>query len=332
MEGRAHLESCLERFAALGGMPGFRVHNYRWSATFGECEHEARVVFGIMTHGDEVGPLEGALAVMESLAAGRSRFGGQVTFFVGNPEAGLEDRRFLEYDLNRVFAFDPTNTPDSHEHRRAAELRPILEEATFFLDFHQTILHTSRAFYIFPWHPVVHAWARALRVAEALVTRAPGQAFLGNQRCADEFVNLSGGTAFTVEMSQKGFDRATAAASERCMSRALALIDQIAAGETTVEQAAADRPELDCFARVHAEPWRDASVNLRPGLVNFQAIQAGERLDDGAGAPLIAPCDGLLLFPKYVRRDADGAPIGPLPGEIYSLLGHMPEHPAKVWG
>lgn len=328
MSARELLEQRLARFDALATR---RPYAYERAAAFGAEEHGARVVFGIMTHGDEVGPLEGALAVMEALASGRLRFGGRVTFLVGNPEAGLADRRFLDFDLNRVFVFDGP-ARDSHEHRRAAEMRPVLEDATFFLDFHQTILHTSRAFYIFPWQPVVYDWARALRVADALVTRAPGQAFSGDQRCADEYVNLLGGTAFTVELSQKGFDRATAEASERCMVRALALIDAMAAGQTTLAAAAADRPELDCFARVHAERWSNPAINLRPGLVNFQDVAEGEELSDGAGAPLRAPCAGQLLFPKYVRRDAAGAPIGPLPGEIYSLLAPMPKHPREVWG
>ncbi|MFO0006033.1 MAG: succinylglutamate desuccinylase/aspartoacylase family protein, partial [bacterium] len=90
----------------------------------------------MMIHGDEVGSLPAGLDLARALRSGARRFGGRVSLIVGNPEAGLVDRRFLQADLNRVFLDLPPEHPafGTHEHRRAAALAPVLDAADLFLD------------------------------------------------------------------------------------------------------------------------------------------------------------------------------------------------------
>ncbi len=133
-------------------------------------EHATHLVFGSLVHGDEVGSLPAVVRVIEALRSGALKFGGRVTFFLGNPEAGLAGVRFLESDLNRVFV---DSAADDHEGRRARQLRPILDDADVFIDLHQTIEETKHAFYIFPFGVEGWQWARAIAATPLWVTRSP---------------------------------------------------------------------------------------------------------------------------------------------------------------
>lgn len=322
---RDRLSALLEAFDAL--RPADTPFDYPRSATFGLGEHDTHLVFGAMVHGDEVGSLPAVVAVMRALHADPTLCRGKVTFFVGNPEAGLADTRFLESDLNRVFTDDP---PDTHEGRRATEIRPILDAADVFIDLHQTILDTRQAFYIAPFQVQGWHWARALRAAEVWVTRHPGASFSSGTCCADEYVRLRGKPAITIELSRKGFVEDAAAKAGAAIRDALALSDAVAAGETTLAEAAARQEDVVCYETVHREPFHPDTLALREGLVNFQPVTEGEVLTAEGSPVRTAPCDGMVLFPKFPPV-VDGAYKRPLPKEIFRVIAPLAEHPTVAY-
>jgi succinylglutamate desuccinylase len=281
-----------------------------------------------MIHGDEVGSLPAAVRLVEGLSSGQLPYGGKATVFIGNPEAGLEDRRFLEADLNRVFLAD---TGESHEAVRAREIMPILDRADLFIDFHQTILSTERPFYIFPWQPIGWRWARTLRSAEVWVTGDPGQAFSAGTRCADEYVRMLGKPGLTLELSKKGFDAEAERRAWQSMVDALRTVDSLFTGRTTLHESAMAKPELTFYHTVHREAFSSAELELRPGLTNFTSVQAGELLSSRESEDLAAPMGGHLLFPKYPPRE-HGRAVAPVPKEIYRVIRPVDEHPLVLWG
>ena len=133
-----------------------------------------------MVHGNEVGSLPAAVRLVETLKGQDLRFGGRVTVFIGNPEAGLEDRRFLEADLNRVFL---DGVASSHEANRAREIMPILDTADLFIDFHQTILATEQPYIC---SLATRRLAMGPRIAERRCLGDPGprpSVFCGDTMC-----------------------------------------------------------------------------------------------------------------------------------------------------
>lgn len=64
---------------------------------------------------------------------------GKVTFIYANLEAQRQNKRFVEYNLNRCF-FDeqPEDMKDTLEGRTAREIMPYLEEADILLDIHSS--------------------------------------------------------------------------------------------------------------------------------------------------------------------------------------------------
>jgi len=93
-----------------------------------------------LIHGNE---LCGAWVLKELLAAGARPARGKLTLIFGNLDAfDRFDRkhhdasRFIDVDLNRVWSPHRLDRPDSAETRRAAALRPWVEQADRLLDIH----------------------------------------------------------------------------------------------------------------------------------------------------------------------------------------------------
>lgn len=318
MDTLSRLKQHLDTFQRLAASP----HRCPWVHTHDGGAHDTVVVFQAITHGDEVGPLPALLDVMEALSSGAARFGGRAHFVLGNPEAALLGRRFVEQDLNRVFV-DPEAAlggPGAHEVQRAQALMPVLDEAALFIDFHQTTAPSARPFYSYPWRPDWAAWTRAIGGATAWTTRAAGQVFVPGMRCTDEYVRDNGAMGMTLELGQRGFTEAARARARDEMLRAMALLDSLAAGETTLETAAATQPAPDLFATAHVEPFADPHQQLAAGLESFSPVQKGQRLSVPGTPEVTAAADGVLLFPVYPARTADGAAVEPRPQTLFRII------------
>jgi succinylglutamate desuccinylase len=290
------LAAMLERFRAQADPGPFAcpwLHHHR-----GAGGHGVHVVLGFLIHGNEFGTLPAALRLQQALRSGALVPSGPVSLLVGNPEAALADERFLDEDFNRVFTFD--RAAASRERQRAEAVRPVLDAADWFLDFHQTQTPSARAFWTFPWRRQFGDVARALRIAGVGLTRADGQAFSPGLRCLDEYVRDRGRIGLTVELGTRGFDDAQAAAAYDGARSLLSLVDRLDAGQRLAD-IAAEAPPIEWFATRHVvTPWAP-SARLRDGYRNWSPIAEGEVLS-AAGQPVVrAPCAGCVLFPKYPR-------------------------------
>ena len=320
---RDRLASLLSRFERSARPDPYA---YRWCHHFDGGAHDQHIVFGCMVHGNEFGSLPAAVRLVEALNAGALPFGGKVTVFIGNPEAARENLRFLEADLNRVFLHTEHST---HEHVRAQALMPILDHADVFIDFHQTILETNQPFYIFPWQKGAWKWARAIRAADVWVTRSPHANFSTGSKCSDEYVSQTGRPGMTIELSEKGFSEAAEALCWSTMIRTLQISEQLASGES-LDLLTSHQEDLIFYETSHAEPFDRPEKSLRPGLINFQSVCAGDRLSQDDTPTIIAPRDGFILFPKYPAR-TDGVVNAPWPKELYRLVTPMQTHPNEKW-
>lgn len=272
----------------------------------GAGRHARHVVLGFAIHGNEHGTLPALLRLQEELDSGRLVPGGPVTLLLGNPEAILHDERFLEEDFNRVFTFDREAT--SLERKRAEIVRPLLDRADVFLDFHQTQTPTERAFWTFPWEGDLHLWARALRIADVGLTRAGGQAFSPGLRCLDEYVRDRGKIGITVEVGFRGADAAQAERTYQGALRLIELVDAIEAGSTTLEHAASEAPAITWYRTVHIVRAEGPEYRLRDGYQNWSRVDAGEVLSEPSAPMLVAPISGVALFPKYPPPGQDPPP------------------------
>lgn len=291
------------------------------------------VVVGSCIHGVETGSLPAAVRVLEEAYDRQLSFVGRLTVFVGNPAAVRNGSRYVEADLNRVFA---TDAPDSLEARRAAELRPLLASASIFFDFHQTMQPSLSPFYIFGFHEGSYLWARLVGGSGLLVTRDGRQPFSSGSLCGDEYCRGLGIPAVTLELGERGLRPE----AERLAYQTLrALLDWNAVlahgrknGRDDLRSAAEARPDFHFYSTVHREPFDDGFATLDPGLSNFHEVKAGERLGRKRNTLITSPIDGVILFPKYPRRDARGACLDPVAGELFHVARLLSEHPRALWG
>ena len=321
------LDALLDRFDAVRHAAP---KAYRWAHQHDGGEHPFHLVFSSLIHGNEVGSVEGLVRVVEDLASGRIRYGGRATLFLGNPEAGRANVRFLDADLNRVFV--PDLAGSAHEIRRALELMPVLDEADVYLDFHQTLKAARQPFYIFPWGEQAWHWVRALGGAQVWVTRNPGQAFSSGVMCADEYVRERGRPGITIELGEKGWSSEAAETTYRMITEALAIADDMAAGRRTVADAAAEKPDVHFYDTIHREQFSDPAMTLKPGIGNFEPVSEGAVLSAPGTPEIRAHHEGAVLFPKYPPRDADGGALDPRPREIFRIVAELDRHPLELWG
>jgi succinylglutamate desuccinylase len=258
------------------------------------------------THGNEVGGISVLNAFLGLLQSGIIQPPFSMGFAIGNPAGVKADRRFTERDLNRSFG---QTAAQYEEEKRARALEPLLEKTSLFLDFHQTIEPSHRPFFIFPYTKGSFDFAAALHDEIPIVTHW-GLGFSKDGMCSDEYVNHRGGTGITIELGQKGFDAYHGGVG---LQVALSAV-QYAVGLFTgaLEKRQTVNPELYTWRAI--VPYEEG-MTLREGLVNFQAIAAGETVGTQHGQALKAPVDGWMLFPKYPRD-----PLAPPPKELYRII------------
>lgn len=269
-----------------------------------ESEDAPWLVFGFAIHGNEHGSLPALLRLQDELT--RSPAAVHVTLLLGNVDAIRADERFLEEDFNRVFTFD--RPAASAERKRAERVRPILDRADFFLDFHQTQTPTSRPFYTFPWSEELVLWARVLSLAEVGLTRPAGQAFSSGLRCLDEYVRDRGRTGLTIETGMRGQDWAQAERVYQGARRAISAWEAIHQGRASLSSLAEDAPSIDFYQTEHIIPSDGQNVRLRPGLENWSRVERGERLSALGSKEILSPWTGYALFPKYFNADQSPPP------------------------
>ena len=294
------LERQLQAFLALRENGDF---HYPWVHVHDGKLHTTRLVIGGLVHGDEVGSLPAMLRVIDGLKSGLLRFGGKVVLFLGNPEAARQGRRFIDHDLNRLFtdAEEPRDT--GHEQSRAKELMPLLQGCDLMIDLHQTSLPPRTPFWIQDFSIPAWRWTRALGISNRFVTSWPdsGSECTSPLGTTDEYVTQRGGLGLTLELGQQGFHADAETWAYSAMCRAMHLLDAEHRGASTFKDALPQaRTKIYCVS--HRQAYTDPSIALRPGLVNFQAVHAGELLTKTSSAPVYAPKDGLLLFPAYPKQ------------------------------
>lgn len=284
-----------------------------------------------VVHGNEVGGLAIVTKLLNQILSGAIRLQAPIGIALGNTEAALLGRRFIERDLNRSFGA-PAN--HSREAQRAHELEDLLARSQFLLDIHQTHEPSESAFFIFPWQRKSFDFARRISRELPVVTHWAG-AFSKDGMCSDEFVNAKGGTGITLELGQAGFDEDQIAIGLACSLQALETTGSADVGGTKPHSNLPNKRHNNLHKKLHDAgaiyTWNGiipypptGDVALVPGLINFQMVAAGDLIAKHDGLDIFAPVSGRILFPKYVRP---GSPEfgGPRPAELCRIMKTITE-------
>ncbi len=291
-----------------------------YSVEFDFAKHDTHIVFSFLVHGDEVGSFPAILRAIHELQSGSLKFGGKVSFCLGNYEAMKVNKRFTEEDLNRCFARQEI---DTYEKSRAKELESLIQSSDYFIDFHQTIGPTQAPFYLLSKH-----LKKSYDFAK-LVDEAPYVLLLDEKEESKKYItsmnyaSLNESVAFTIELSQKGFAQEAEQKCFRVIEKALYWIEQ-EQEEINLNKLADGMPELKCLEMNFSQAFTHPKVKLIDGLVNLQKVEKGQILGHDENAePLLAAKSAYLFFPKYPGRDQNQEALKPLPHYIYVLADEV---------
>lgn len=141
------------------------------------------LIFG-GTHGNE---WTGVMAVKKYAEFLKEKFKHLDLHFIhANPEAYLINKRFRDEDLNRAFQFLHENRPDSYEHKRAREIKELVDSAPcFVIDLHTTTSNMGNTIIITRDHPLNFSIAcgikNKLTETKIIFSPDPDQKYLASQ-------------------------------------------------------------------------------------------------------------------------------------------------------
>jgi len=318
------IQGTISKFRSLAKQ-GFDGHHVReliedgFLITPHSCEKaDSRKEIGLtimgITHGNEWAGSAILVSILEYIQSGLIKLPIPVAFILGNPKAALENKRFLERDLNRSFDRDQH---ELLEDKRARELEGVLQSTELLVDFHQTMLSCDRSFFIFPYSQSAFEFARDVNPRQTIVTHW-GKPFSSDGRCTDEYVNLHGGVGISLETGQNGFELSQVAKGVEATLSAIRVAGERRGTIKKHERLVEGKGEVMTFSEILLWPEKGV-VKLNEGLTNFRFIKAGEEIGCVDGEKIAPTKGGYIIFPKYLTVEQQSK-LTVRPGELARFM------------
>jgi succinylglutamate desuccinylase len=252
-----------------------------------------RVVMFAGVHGDEVSGVHALEKLFFDLFTGsRTLRGGSLTLVRANAQALAAERRYVKYNLNRLFrdAYGPDIDRTAYELCRAQELKAILRSCDYFLDLHSA--PTAQEPFLVAEAAMVPFFSKLgiSRIMTGWSKFASGP--IGGD--AENYGNAHGAKSATLE-SGSHFDKRSNDVAYRTVINLLAVLGMLDA------EAPPARPLqiVDIYAVVTKE-FDD--FHYAKEVENFQLIRKGEAFAIQDGRPLAVAEDSYLLIPMQPER------------------------------
>lgn len=286
------------------------------------------VVATAALHGNEPAGVHALEAAFSMLADTPDlHFKGTFIGLIGNLHAFVTQSRFMERDFNRIWTPHHLETVLQHAgdklHGEDLELLHLYQaihtvihtrmpERVFFLDLHTT--SASGGIFCIPTDE-----KESLRFAKALHAPVILNLF---DRVEGTLLRFAAEGHFSTEIPPQHICGAAYEAGQHedpmSVSRSLSAILNTLhyAGciadihlrspeETILQKSFAELPRVTRLIHAHHIKPGD-TFRMRPGYVNFQAVEAGEHLADDVHGPILSPFSGLILMPLYQPQGSDG--------------------------
>lgn len=256
----------------------------------------AVLVFGAI-HGNETCGPKAIHAVMEKLERGiLSLEKGSVIFVpVCNPGAYEKNKRYVDEDLNRVFA--KSCTPKTCERKLANVLCPFVERADIMLDLHSTGAKGRPT--IFLDFPTKNNRALAHAVGIDLAIAGWPELYTSDRRLVSDdttvYANSKAKDCILVECGQHE-DRSAPRIAEQAILRVLAHYGLVRASRSRARSSKKMRvvTMTELFVKEHA------ADSLSRKWKHLEVIKKGQVIATRkSGAPIVFSEDRVMILPKY---------------------------------
>ena len=248
-----------------------------------------RVVMFSGVHGDEISGIHAVEKLFFDFFTGaRTLLEGSLTLARGNANAIAAERRYLKYNLNRMYKdeYGPDIDRSAYEYRRAQELKSLLRDCDYFLDLHSAPI-AQEPFLIAEQHAIDFFSKLGLPHIIMGWNKFSGGTTGGD---GENYANAHGAKAATLE-SGSHFEKRSNDVAYRTVVTMLSLLGMI---EPVAGEKRADAEIIDMYAVVtkEADDFRYAGE-----VANFQRFARGEAFAFQGGKPMTVAEDTILLIP-----------------------------------
>jgi succinylglutamate desuccinylase len=248
-----------------------------------------RVVMFSGVHGDEISGIHAVEKLFFDFFTGaRELLSGTLTLARANAQAIAAERRYVKYNLNRMFRdeYGAEIDRDAYEYRRAQELKTILRDCDYFLDLHSAPI-AQEPFLIAEQHAIEFASTLGLPYIIMGWNKFSAGTTGGD---AENYANAQGAKAATLE-SGSHFQKQSNDVAYRTV---LALLSELGMIEPVLAARGADAEIIDMYAVVPkgADDFRYAGE-----VANFRRFARGEAFAFQNGKPVTVSEDSILLIP-----------------------------------
>jgi len=248
-----------------------------------------RVVMFSGVHGDEISGIHSVEKLFFDFFTGaRTLLKGSLTLARGNARAIAAERRYVTYNLNRMYKdeYGPDIDRNEYEYKRAQELKSILRDCDYFLDLHSAPI-AQEPFLIAEQHAIDFFARLGLPYIIMGWNRFSGGTTGGD---GENYANAHGAKAATLE-SGSHFEKRSNDVAYRTVITMLSLLGMI---EPVADEKRAEAEIIDMYAVVtkEADDFRYAGE-----VRNFQRFARNEAFAFQNGKPMTVSEDSILLIP-----------------------------------
>jgi predicted deacylase len=266
-----------------------------------------RVVLFSGVHGDEVSGVHAIEKLFFDFFTGsRSLLKGSLTLVRANEHALTVERRYLKQNLNRLFKEDyaPETDRTCYEFRRAQQLKTILQNCDYFLDFHSAPI--AQEPFIVAERFAVDLFAK-LGISQIMTgwSKFSGGPIGG---AAENYANAHGAKSATLE-SGSHFDKRS---NDVAYTAALSFLSALGLIADANARSTGPIETVDVYSVV-TKDFNDFRYAGEPG--NFKFFKKGEAFAYQNGQPLTVSEDTYLLIPMKPEETKIG--------EEVCYLGHQ---------
>jgi succinylglutamate desuccinylase len=248
-----------------------------------------RVVMFCGTHGDEISGIHALEKLFFDLFTGaRTLLRGSLTLVRNNELAIAAERRYIKYNVNRMFReeYGPDIDRNAYEYKRVQELKPLLQHCDYFLDLHSAPI-AQEPFLVAEQHAAGFYSKLGLPHIITGWARFSGGPIGGD---AENYANSYGAKAATLE-SGSHFEKRSNDVAYRTVLSLLSVLGLI---EGIEAEARGEAEIIDMYAVVtkEADDFRYAGE-----VSNFKHFAPNDVFAFQNGKPLAVSEDTYLLIP-----------------------------------
>jgi succinylglutamate desuccinylase len=240
-----------------------------------------------LTHGDEIIGIHIINELLFSLIEQRLSLPSPTYLIIANRQAYLQQQRYVDTDLNRAYGFEGDSS--QLEEQRVQDIKPVIDQCDYVIDFHQTIEETLSPFFILPYNDYTHSWANNLSPTMPIIARN----ITAKITTLSTYVASRNKLGLTFEVGSHGVDPYQVNLGITIIRN---LFDIAFNGIKPINSLRSQPP---VYSMSYFQPYSQGQVVFSKVYKNFEVVEKGDTVATVDGQSIKAPLSGnILLYPQ----------------------------------